>query len=209
MVSHVTQRIYAGLSAEERIQARKKKLLAAALEIVGTQGYKSATLRVVCKEAELTQRYYYEAFENVEDMLIQLYQHQEQFVAEKVLSSVTENLDPSSALEVALRTFFQTMKDNPRTVRVLFFETLGVSEKVDATYRKGSEHLEQLILQFSLPLLPADFKASANAKLMAIGLVGFMGELTRNWMLNQFSYETEEIVATMMFMVSQVLDTKI
>ena len=56
-----TERAYGGTPADVRIRERREKLLAAAYEIIGTRGFRAATVRAVCAESGLSQRYYYEA----------------------------------------------------------------------------------------------------------------------------------------------------
>ena len=67
-----TGRRYSGLHAEERVATRRTAILAAALEVFGRQGYAATTVKQICTEAELTERYFYESFTDKEAMLMAL-----------------------------------------------------------------------------------------------------------------------------------------
>src|SRR5690606_12857510 len=67
-------RLYRGADLDARRQERRTRLLAAGLERVGTVGYRAATVRSVCAEAGLTERYFYESFANGEALLVAVYE---------------------------------------------------------------------------------------------------------------------------------------
>ncbi len=64
------QRHYAGQSAEARALARRDRLIEAAVGVYGAQGYRNATVKAVCEAAGLTERYFYESFDNSEALLV-------------------------------------------------------------------------------------------------------------------------------------------
>jgi len=61
--------LYGGLSAGARVAARRDRLLAAGLELFGTQGYQCTAIDQVCAEAGLTKPYFYESFRSREELL--------------------------------------------------------------------------------------------------------------------------------------------
>src|SRR5690348_15017019 len=67
--ARVPRNPYCGVSAGARVAARRSRLLAAGLELFGTQGYLPTTIDQVCTEAGLTKRYFYESFRSCEDLL--------------------------------------------------------------------------------------------------------------------------------------------
>src|SRR5215212_10332014 len=62
-------RRWRGRSASERTAERRERLIEAALEVFGSRGYSASTVRDVCREAGLTERYFYESFPNREALL--------------------------------------------------------------------------------------------------------------------------------------------
>jgi len=68
-------RIYGGLSLEDRKKQRREQFLQAGINVFGTSGFRSATVRSLCKEAKLTDRYFYESYGNLENLLKAVYEH--------------------------------------------------------------------------------------------------------------------------------------
>jgi AcrR family transcriptional regulator len=66
-------RRYGGRGAEERQRERRSRLVAAGLEVFGTTGYAAASVRQICREAGLTERYFYESFQGREELLRAVY----------------------------------------------------------------------------------------------------------------------------------------
>ncbi|WP_167193216.1 TetR/AcrR family transcriptional regulator [Brevibacterium pigmentatum] len=67
-------RPYAGASREARESARREQIIAAGIELFGTQGYRAATVGAICETAGLNKRYFYESFATLEDLLVEVYE---------------------------------------------------------------------------------------------------------------------------------------
>ena len=63
-------RTYGGESADDRLTRRRRQLLDAGLELFGTAGYRATTVRQLCREAKVSDRYFYEQFDSTEDLLL-------------------------------------------------------------------------------------------------------------------------------------------
>src|SRR4051794_19105906 len=66
-------RVYRGSPAPERASQRRTQLVAAGRKLFGKSGYAAVTVRSVCVEAGLTERYFYESFSNREELLAAVY----------------------------------------------------------------------------------------------------------------------------------------
>lgn len=62
------ERQFKGMSLSERKLARREKLIEAGIESYGTHGFFSVTVKDICSEAKLTERYFYESFKKSEDL---------------------------------------------------------------------------------------------------------------------------------------------
>src|ERR1044071_6357400 len=71
-VSKREQRIYGGLSADHRRTERRARLMAAGIVCFGRDGYAATTTRSIAAESGLTQRYFYESFEGIDDFFAQI-----------------------------------------------------------------------------------------------------------------------------------------
>jgi AcrR family transcriptional regulator len=72
-LSSRTSGTYGGVSKEERRAERRARLVAAASKVYGEQGFRQASVKSVCVEAGLTERYFYESFSNSEELLLAAY----------------------------------------------------------------------------------------------------------------------------------------
>ncbi|GIH77067.1 TetR/AcrR family transcriptional regulator [Planobispora longispora] len=63
-------RPYRGMPAEQRRAQRRAALLEAGLEVLGRHGWAAATVRGVCKQAGLNDRYFYESFTDLDALLL-------------------------------------------------------------------------------------------------------------------------------------------
>ena len=62
------ERQFKGMSLTERKQLRREKLIEAGIEAYGTHGFFSVTVKDICNEAKLTERYFYESFKKSENL---------------------------------------------------------------------------------------------------------------------------------------------
>ncbi|WP_436792606.1 TetR/AcrR family transcriptional regulator [Actinospongicola halichondriae] len=64
-----------GLSTEERQRERRNLLVQAALELLASEGSSGTTVRAVCAEARLNPRYFYESFDELDSLVVAVYDH--------------------------------------------------------------------------------------------------------------------------------------
>ena len=118
--------VYGGVMASERQAGRRERLLEAALELLGSEGWQSTTVRAICAKARLTPRYFYESFADRDELLVALF---DQLVAEaagRVLQAVDAAEDDARAkARAAIGAFVELVTDDPRKARVLFMEAVG------------------------------------------------------------------------------------
>ena len=113
-------RAYAGESQAERVARRRQQFLDAGLQVFGTSGFRTATVRQLCRQAELTDRYFYESFEHTEDLLVAVYEREFDHLQRAVLVALADEAaqrDPMLAVEKALNALFE-MASEPRVARV-------------------------------------------------------------------------------------------
>lgn len=189
-------RPYRGVSLEKRQNERFSKLLEAGLSVIGNQGYRAATVRAVCAEAGLTERYFYESFANREALLVAVYEHCIEQLTTAILTAIKdiEPATPQAISQSGLEAFFSSLKQDPRIGRVLFIEVLGVSDGVDDLYRQTTFSFTQLVLQISRPLYPGGRIPVRDEELVATGLVGVIIMIATRWILGGYDKSLEIVV---------------
>lgn len=179
-------RSYGGRSAEERRAERRTRLLAAGLEVFGTEGYRAGTVRRICAEAGVTDRYFYEAFGSTEDLLAAVFTD----AAERARAAVVEAVltlgpgpAPEDVVHAAVEAYFRFVEDR-RVVRVCWMEITGVAPEIDALYRAEVDGFARLVVSMAEIGAPEWMPASREeAYLVAVGLVGGVSQLCLAWFL--------------------------
>ncbi|MGB4344152.1 MAG: TetR/AcrR family transcriptional regulator [Moraxellaceae bacterium] len=204
-MSEPATRRYRGASAEQRQHERRAKLLDAGLKVYGDIGYHAATVRGICHEAGLTERYFYESFANSEDLLCAVY---EQVIAnqrERMMAAIAAVVpDHAAMIRAGLTAFLAFVQESPASARVQFLEVLGVSPRVDQLYRRAIETFAQLLR--GLGEGNTTLARNVDMDTLSVGLVGAMVGIGSRWMLSGFSQPLEDVVTTSHIIFSGVME---
>lgn len=191
-------RKYGGLSLEERKKQRREAFLNAGLSVFGSSGYRSASVRRLCQEAQLTDRYFYEACGNLESLLVDVYQGCMTDLSKKILNAVTttycEKGDPEEAIVAGLDIFFMELEDQ-QVARVCMIELEGLNPEVTQLYNRYIEGFAEILRQLALAVFPEMSLPASQQKIIALSLVGAMRQAATSWLANNYDSERTELVA--------------
>lgn len=196
----VKGRRYRGVSEEVRRSERRQRFIEAGLDVFAERGYHSSTVRSICANAGLTERYFYESFSNSEDLLTAVYQYTVTRLRESTLTTFsTPSVSADAMIEAALNSFLTSIYNDPRLARILFVEVLGVSARIDALYRQAVEEFAALLntISQSISADQAPMPEYVKPDLLALGLVGAVINLTARWVVMNFKTPQQELVATL------------
>jgi AcrR family transcriptional regulator len=193
------KRVYGGVDAGLREEDRRKKLIEAGLEAFGTIGYARTNIKTICRLAGLTERYFYESFENKEDLLSGVYRElvEEQHREALEIFERSDSL-PMEAASRALRTFYHRFAQDPRRAHVQLFEILGVSPRIDREYREAMGTLAGMVRLFFLKVFPGIGQERLDRSIIPTGLAGSMVMIAHEWVLGGFTKPLDDIVAQSM-----------
>jgi len=189
-------RRYAGENPAERTARRRQQFMDAGLAIFGTTGYRSATVRMLCKRAELTDRYFYESFDSTEDLLIAVYQQQFDALQEAVmlqLMNAAPDSDVMTTVRAGLDTLFE-MASQPCVARVCWLEVLGVSPRVDAAYCRTFDGFADLVVGFTRQRFPHWRIGDEEARLLGLALIGAVSQTVTHWLLGQYKEDKQSLL---------------
>jgi AcrR family transcriptional regulator len=194
------RRHYGGKAASDRSDERRRKLLAAGLELFGTQGYAATSVKSLCTEAGLTERYFYESFRNREDIFM--------VVAGRSAAGLARQLAPlmqrppdnvQDQVRDGLQIVFQWFRDDPRRARVQLIEPLTIGPQMTELYRQVTGGfilmLRDMALKWFGPALQAQ---QLDAQLLSTAMVGAVVEMTKAWVLEACPQPVEEMVRNAM-----------
>lgn len=178
-------RMYKGSPLTERTELRRTQLIAAGRKLFGSEGYAGVSVRAVCVEAGLTERYFYESFANKESLLAAVYLHAVAELNERLQPSLSSEGPVGARTREGLNAYFGFMKENPEAARIVLFEVLGVSAEIDGLYR-------EVIAQFAAQLRKQ--LGLKDATLMSGGLVGAAVQIATQWVLGGFAQPQRAVV---------------
>jgi AcrR family transcriptional regulator len=194
-------RLYRGASSDERRAERQQQLLDAGLKLIGEFGYQAASVRSICAEAGLTERYFYESFVNREALLGEVYGAQTEYL-KRVISSALENSERNAEAfaRAGLHAFFTTLHQQPNTARLLLFEILGVSDTMDQHYYQAMEDFAVLIRTMTTSLGVIDISKMPDQGMIYAGLVGAVIQIARRWALTEYQDPVDVVIESSLFL---------
>lgn len=199
--SETSGRTYGGESQEHRSARRRRQLLDAGLDLFGSIGYRATTVRVLCRQARVADRYFYESFTNTEDLLLAVYQECVDRLLTAVATAVTDLPDDLPLAEVAhaaLDALFATAEDE-RLARVVWLEVLGVGPRVDVTYQRAMRTFGDLVVAQLLTRRPGDAPTAPARRteqaVVATAVVGGISQVATDWLLSGYDVPRSDLVA--------------
>jgi AcrR family transcriptional regulator len=190
-------RVYAGENLAERTARRRQQFMDAGLQIFGTTGYRSATVRMLCKQAELTDRYFYESFHSTEDLLIAVYEQQFEHLQRAVMAELlasAPDTDVMSTVRAGLNALFD-MAAQPCVARVCWLEVLGVNPRVDAAYQRTFDGFADLVVGFARQRFPNWQIEDDEARMIGLALIGAVSQTVLHWLLGQYRESKQTLVS--------------
>jgi AcrR family transcriptional regulator len=184
---------YGGVSKEERRAERRARLVAAARKVYGEQGFRQASVKSLCVEAGLTERYFYESFSNSEELLLAAYH-----------SVIVELLDELTAAArqqggqaghnqqqlagALLAAYFSFLKRNRHAARLILLEIRGISAATTDTYTTA---LRAIARQMEEVLGLGD---DAARHMLALGVVGGISLIALSWVQDEYRESIDAMV---------------
>lgn len=124
---------WSGVPLEDRQARRRDDLVAAGVQLLGNAGGPAVTVRAVCRQASLTERYFYESFTDRDEFVRAVYDD----VCQRAMSALMSAKTAREAVEF----FVALMVDDPVRGRVL----LLAPEVEPVLTRSGAEWMPNFI----------------------------------------------------------------
>jgi AcrR family transcriptional regulator len=188
-----TSRSYGGVSAEARTEGRRRRLVDAAIRLYGTHGYTATGVKQLCREAGVTDRYFYESFHDRAELFAAAY---EAIVGDLLrvvgVAVLAEAGEPGRQARAAVDAFLRTLTADPARARVLFVEVGAVGGDVAREIRASTRHFADLLAATARPHLPPG-TPEHRLTMAALSLVGAMGIVTLEWLDGRLEATLEEV----------------
>ena len=187
-------RRYRGMTAAERKDQRRERLLQAGLELFGTQGYAETSVRAVSSAASLNSRYFYESFASREELLCHVYERVVQEIAGAVIEATATAGTIEDQAREGTRAAWSIMAGDRRKARILAVEVVGVSERLERMRRRNRHAFADILLRNAFSLASPDIELRFNPVLGARAMIGASIELMVDWVYDELDVPVDEVV---------------
>lgn len=207
--SQSKERQFKGLSLTERKQARREKLIEAGIEAYGTHGFFAVTVKDICNEAKLTERYFYESFKKSDELFQTIFLKLIDQLQHNVMQAIMQaSTDPRKMIESGLTALLTTLKDNPRMARIIYIDAMLVQELHNqATIYETMLRFDRMIHAFVMLMMPHIDRSEREISLVATGLNGYVTQIAIRWVVSGFKQSMQEVLSSCSIVFLSLLET--
>lgn len=184
-----------GLSPDERRRERQRLLIEAAFDLLATEGSGGTTVRAVCAHARLNPRYFYESFEDLDALVVAVYDdvvHQlRRDVA--IASKAADQRDPGAAIRAAVTATVEFVDADRRRGRILYVEAMG-NEALNVRRVETGFGLVEAIERDASQRANLGPDTTAIGRVGAAVLVGGFSEILAAWLDGRIQLSREQLI---------------
>lgn len=194
-------RTYGGATQTERRLRRQALLTEVALDLVAAGGVAGVTVRGVCAAARLNDRYFYESFRNVDELLLAMFDEQIASASTVLLAAIAASpAEPVARARAAIGSGLRFLEDDPRRARLL------IESQVTAALRDRRRDLVKTLAQIMADqgrvLLAGQAALSPDLDLAALTLVAGGFEVLTLWLRDELDVGREHLEDFLVAMVT-------
>ena len=171
---------WSGVPLEDRQALRRDELIAAGVQLLGGEGGPALTVRAVCRETGLTERYFYESFTDRDEFVRAVYDD----VCARAMSALMSATTPREAVE----RFVALMVDDPVRGRVLLLAPAVEPVLV----RSGAEWMPSFIDLLQRKL--TQIGDPVRQKMIATSLIGGLTALFTAYLDGRLAASREQFI---------------
>jgi AcrR family transcriptional regulator len=172
-------RPYGGRSHQERRTARRAQLVAAGLDLFGTQGFHATSIRAVLRHSGLAERYFRESFASLEELLVAVYDHvTDEVFARAAAAAAAEGPDLRAQARAGLRGFIEAVTADPRYIRIQLFEVYSAQ---GVLLDHGFAVMRRFAALIASRTTLDTESATMDPSLVGLGLAGAVHVLLSDW----------------------------
>jgi AcrR family transcriptional regulator len=169
-------------------------LIDAGLDVLGAQGLANMTMTAVCVRAGLTERYFYESFKNLDELLVALFDELSTELADAIFDALeTAPADLLERCRAATGALIAVLVEDPRKARI-FSESIGsgaLRERRDGSVRAYAALLADQMRQLSG--ITAE-RQQPHLELVTTMLVGGLAEAVAGWLNGTLPVSRDDLI---------------
>jgi len=188
-------RTFRGQSQEERVAQRRRQLLDAGLSQFGTRGFHAVSVRDLCAEAKLTERYFYESFKNREALFLAVYTEGVERVRAQVIGAMAQaHPELPHITRAGFHAYFDTLRAEPLLARVLLIDVLTIGAEAGSQSLSATSSFVEMVTRTIADLYPDLRRHKLDPQWIGNGLVGATVFMAMQWALSDFRGPVDHIV---------------
>ena len=182
-----------GLSTEARQRERRQLLVDAAFDLLATEGSVATTVRAVCSRARLNPRYFYESFDELDALVVAVYDSVIDELRGVVRAAVVAAGDDlRDAVRAAVAATVRYVDEDRRRGRVVYVEALG-NEALNVRRMQTGFDLVELVHRDTARRRGGSGAVQLD-RLGAAMLVGGFSEIVAAWLDGRIDMDPDELV---------------
>ncbi|GBE66373.1 putative transcriptional regulator, TetR family protein [Mycobacterium sp. MFM001] len=196
-----TARTYGGATHTERRSRRQAALIDTALDLVAAGGVGSLTVRGVCARARLNDRYFYESYRNVDELVLAMLDDQISRAFSALLPAIEAAApDPVLRARAAIGSGLDFLADDPRRGRLLIESQ--TTEGLRARRLELVKMLAKVMADQGRALLEGQESLDPDIDLAAFTLVAGGFDLVTLWLRDELDISREHLEDFLVAMVT-------
>jgi len=185
-----------GVPLDERQAERRRILVDAAFELLGSIGVAGTTVRGVCEAARLNPRYFYESFDDLDDLLVAVFDRTAEGGLAVILDAAASvgDGDPLATARAVMGSFLRYITEDPLRAQVLYVAGMGN----EALSRRRLEAMLEMADLFARGAHDAardrGDPTDPVVKVAASLVVGGMSELVITWLHGRVDLTLDQLI---------------
>jgi AcrR family transcriptional regulator len=196
-------RPYRGVQPGDRLAERRRRLLEAALDILGAQPEPAElTVRGVCRGAGLAARYFYESFTDKDDLVSALFDSVTADIAATTQAAMAA-APPDQQTRAGMGNIVRAIEDDARIGQLLFN-----AAPLDATLVRKRAESEALFVMLSGQYVGDVLRVETNDRIKATArfAVGGVAQLISAWLASEVALTAEQLIDQLTAILDKLRD---
>ena len=183
-----------GLSTEERQRERRQLLIEAAFELLATEGTTGTTVRAVCSHARLNPRYFYESFDDLDELVVAVFIDVARQLQRRVTeATATAGDSVADAVHAAVGATVRFIDEDRRRGQIIYIESLGNVALNRHRVTSGQDLID--LVRRDTVRRGGSRGSQQRDHLAAALLVGGFHEMMIAWLTDRVELDADELIA--------------
>lgn len=181
----MSDRKYAGRSAEERASERVTRLLDAALTLFGTHGYAATTIGMLCSESNVSTRHFYREIGSRSELLKLLVTSLNRSGEDAARDAIgaTGPQPVTTSIEAAIRAYLDVTCHTRTAARVCYVEVVGVSTDIELWRTRQRDVIVDMFGGLASAAAARGELADRDYRLVVLAIIGAANIFAQEWAL--------------------------